>query len=299
MEVLFIESTCEDPEVIERNIKDTKLNSPDYVNMDQASAVEDFKNRISHYAKTYETIKDESLSYVQIIDIGRKVIVNRVNSYLASRIVFFLMNIHTHPRNIYLTRHGQSDFNAVGKIGGDSSLTKLGDDYAHLLAEWVNKSMPPEKTELVIFTSTLQRTIQTTQYIPARKIRLKAIDEIDAGEYDGMTYEEIAANFPDEYEARAKDKLGYKYPRGESYLDVIQRLEPVIFQIERQQCDVLVVSHQAVLRCLLAYFMDLEIEECPFVDVPLHNIIQLTPKAYGCDKENIKLIPSRAKDTDN
>ncbi len=45
--------------------------------------------------------------------------------------------------------------------------------------------------------------------------------------------------------------------------------------------------------------MDLEIEECPFVDVPLHNIIQLTPKAYGCDKENIKLIPSRAKDTDN
>jgi hypothetical protein len=34
----------------------------------------------------------------------------------------------------------------------------------------VNKSMPPEKTELVIFTSTLQRTIQTTQYIPARKV---------------------------------------------------------------------------------------------------------------------------------
>jgi len=29
MEVLFIESTCEDPEVIERNIKDTKLNSPE------------------------------------------------------------------------------------------------------------------------------------------------------------------------------------------------------------------------------------------------------------------------------
>jgi len=42
-----------------------------------------------------------------------------------------------------------------------------------VLAYWscqVNKNMPPEKTELVIFTSSLQRTIQTTQYIPARKV---------------------------------------------------------------------------------------------------------------------------------
>ena len=41
----------------------------------------------------------------------------------------------------------------------------------------------------------------------------------------------------------------------QSYQDLVQRLEPVIMELERQE-NVLVVCHQAVLRCLLAYFLD-------------------------------------------
>lgn len=50
-------------------------------------------------------------------------------------------------------------------------------------------------------------------------------------------------------------------PRGplasvlQSYQDLVQRLEPVIMELERQE-NVLVICHQAVLRCLLAYFLD-------------------------------------------
>lgn len=40
-----------------------------------------------------------------------------------------------------------------------------------------------------------------------------------------------------------------------SYEDLVARLEPVIMELERQE-NVLVVAHQAVLRCLLAYFLD-------------------------------------------
>lgn len=65
-----------------------------------------------------------------------------------------------------------------------------------------------------------------------------------------MTYEEIAEKMPEEYAARKKDKLGYRYPSGESYLDVIQRLEPVIIEIERQKDSVCVVAHQAILRVI-------------------------------------------------
>jgi broad specificity phosphatase PhoE len=39
-----------------------------------------------------------------------------------------------------------------------------------------------------------------------------------------MTYEEIAETYPEEFERRKSDKLAYRYPRGESYLDVIHRL---------------------------------------------------------------------------
>lgn len=55
----------------------------------------------------------------------------------------------------------------------------------------------------------------------------------------------MKANFPEEYAARELDKLRYRYPRGESYLDIIARLEPVIFEMERQKAPLLIVAHQA------------------------------------------------------
>ena len=41
----------------------------------------------------------------------------------------------------------------------------------------------------------------------------------------------------------------------QSYEDLVQRLEPAIMELERQE-NVLVICHQAVMRCLLAYFLD-------------------------------------------
>jgi broad specificity phosphatase PhoE len=50
---------------------------------------------------------------------------------------------------------------------------------------------------------------------------------------------------------RAANKYHFRYPRGESYRDVVERLEPMIMELERGD-DLLVISHQAVIRCLLA-----------------------------------------------
>lgn len=41
----------------------------------------------------------------------------------------------------------------------------------------------------------------------------------------------------------------------QSYEDLVQRLEPVLMELERQE-NVLVICHQAVMRCFLAYFLD-------------------------------------------
>ncbi|CAG2063872.1 unnamed protein product [Timema podura] len=110
-----------------------------------------------------------------------------------------------------------------------------------------------------------------------------------------MTYEEIAEKYPEDFAARDQVKFTYRYPRGESYEDLVARLEPVIMELERQG-NVLVVSHQAVLRCLLAYFLDKSADELPYLQVPLHTIIKLTPVAYGCKMEQINL-PIEAVDT--
>ncbi len=139
---------------------------------------------------------------------------------------------------------------------------------------------------LTVWTSTLKRTIATARHLPKHynQLQWKALDELDAGVCDGMTYQEIKDVFPEDFAARDEDKYNYRYRGGESYRDVVIRLEPIIMELERSE-DILIISHQAVIRCIYAYFMQKSQELSPWVPVPLHTLIKLTPKAYGTDEE--------------
>ena len=68
-----------------------------------------------------------------------------------------------------------------------------------------------ETMPVSVWTSTLQRTILTAQHLPFPKLQWKVLDEIQAGIFDGMTYAEIARDMPEEFDARKKDKLGYRF----------------------------------------------------------------------------------------
>ena len=118
----------------------------------------------------------------------------------------------------------------------------------------------------------------------------KNLDELYAGICDGMTYEEIAETYPEEFACRKKDKLKYRYPRGESYLDVIHRLDPIVHEMESYQHPLLIIGHQGILRVLYAYFMGLDRSEAPKQSIPLNTVLKLTPKTYGCDEERFRLI---------
>jgi 6-phosphofructo-2-kinase/fructose-2,6-biphosphatase 2 len=50
------------------------------------------------------------------------------------------------------------------------------------------------------------------------------------------------------------------------------------------------------LRSLYAYFMSLSQEELPYIKIPLHTLIKITPMAYGCHEERYPL-PIAAVDT--
>ena len=86
--------------MIEANVRETKLLSPDYVGVSPDQAVADFRARIAHYETAYEPVDDPAASYVKLIDIGRQIVVNRIQGYLLSRLVDFLMNLHIVPRTI-------------------------------------------------------------------------------------------------------------------------------------------------------------------------------------------------------
>uniref|UniRef100_A0AAQ4QML6 6-phosphofructo-2-kinase/fructose-2,6-biphosphatase 4b n=1 Tax=Gasterosteus aculeatus aculeatus TaxID=481459 RepID=A0AAQ4QML6_GASAC len=286
--VFFVESVCEDPDVIAQNIVQVKLDSPDYLHCNTEEAVEDFMKRIKCYESSYQPLDevlDRDLSYIKIMDVGCRYLVNRVLDHIQSRIVYYLMNIHITPRSIYLCRHGESDLNIKGRIGGDSGLSARGKEYAKSLRKFIQEQ---KINDLKVWTSQMKRTIQTAECLEVPYEQWKSLNEIDAGVCEEMRYEEIQEHFPLEFALRDQDKYRYRYPKGESYEDLVQRLEPVIMELERQE-NVLVVCHQAVMRCLLAYFLDKTADELPYLKCPLHTVLKLTPMAYGCKVESVCL----------
>ena len=61
----------------------------------------------------------------------------------------------------------------------------------------------------------LKRSIETAQFFNEDDFdvkQMRMLNELNAGEFDGMTYEQIKAEHHEQYELRKKDKLHYRYP---------------------------------------------------------------------------------------
>jgi len=295
LKCMFLESICNSDVIVESNVREVKVHSPDYKGVEADEAITDFLERIKHYEDIYEPISEEDeshFSFIKLFNAGEKYVIHKHEGYLQSKIVYWIMNVHITPRTIYLTRHGESEHNKMGMIGGDSDISERGQQYAMALSYFFNHQTIPG---LRVWTSWLKRTIQTSAHINAPQERWRALNEIDAGTMENLTYEEISEKFPEEFAARAENKLAYRYPSGESYQDLVARLEPVMMELERQG-NVLLVAHQAVLRCIMGYFLDRPLEDLPYIKVPLHTMVKLTPQAYGCEAEFIR-FPIEAYDT--
>jgi len=176
-------------------------------------------------------------------------------------------------RTLYLSRHGESEYNVEDRIGGNPPLTSRGRQYAHALGYYFSSA---DIADLNVWTSSLVRTHQTAANIPAAKISFKELDEIHAGTFDGMTYDEVAEMHPEEYKARGSDKLNYRYPKGESYIDCCKRLVPVLEKMENSPEHLLIVAHQAILRCIVTYLLKGDLRKLPNTKIPQHSLIRVT-----------------------
>ena len=329
LKVLFVESICTDTELLEANMR-LKLQGPDYRGKDPVEALKDFKERCAHYEAAYETIGEaeekKDISYVKIINVGKKVISHNIEGFLAGQTVFFLLNLNLAERLIFITRHGESEDNVTGRLGGNAKLTERGRRYAaalarlieqerikfrqHQLDQWSSHprtlpqendhwqpnpqprdgyytdSVPPPEKPFSVWTSSLTRSKETADYFDEDVYdvkEFKIMDEIDSGTCEGLTYEEIRETQPEEYEARRKNKLFYRYPGGESYLDVVHRLNPVVVEIERAKHHVLQISHRVISRILLSYFLNLSQEQATDLEIPLEVCYCVVPRSYGVD----------------
>lgn len=284
MDSIFIELICDNEDVVINNIKNVKLNTEDYDGMEPEAALKDFQLRLANYRSAYQTLcpeHDRNSSYIKFINMGERLQINHVKGTIHSKIVYFLMNLNIKTqRTIYLTRHGESKDNIEGKIGGNSSLSESGIGYSQKLFKFIEQE---ETTNLEVFTSQLTRTKETANPFKQKYtvVSWTALNELDAGIADGLTYAEFEQKYPKDFQVRYQNKLTYRYPMGESYQDVVMRLEPLIMELERKENDVLMICHQGVMRCIYTYLMNIPLSEMPHINCELHSVIKLVPGAYS------------------
>ncbi|KHJ35454.1 putative 6- ructo-2-kinase pfk26 [Erysiphe necator] len=322
LNILFIESVCQDEKLLEANMH-LKLRGPDYRGKDPQKSLADFRKRVAAYGSAYEPLgdyeEDHGMQYIKMIDVGRKIIHFRLQGFLACGIASYLFTFNLSPRQIWITRHGKSVDNTLGKIGGDSDLTEEGEHFATALYNFVDKKRhqwemnqtkralnsmnlpqpgdqsPPypdllgelETKNFCIWTSMLKRSISTAkEFCDDENYDAKhweMLNEMHAGSFEGLTDDYIASEYPEEYAKRAMNRLGYIYPGvgGEGYLQVISRLRDMVREIERIKDHVLIIGHRSVCRVLMAYFMDLQREAIADLEIPLGMLFSIEPKPYG------------------
>jgi len=212
---------------------------------------------------------------------------------------------HYHGKTIFFSRHGESECNIEDKIGGDPPLSDKGFKFAKELGRYVNGL---EIKNLKVWTSLRQRTISTAESIKAiERKQFLSLNEIDSGSFDGFTYDDVAKLYPEEFEKRQLDKLSYRYPGGESYVDCCNRIIPFLEELELERRNgestsgILVVAHQAILRCIFGYLLKSKLEDVPHIKIPQHTLMQVTcmPKCKMTNIHKQKITGATQQETLN
>ena len=120
------------------------------------------------------------------------------------------------PTTILLARHGETDWNAVGRWQGhtDRPLTELGRRQAAELAERL------ADVELdAVYSSDLLRAVETAEPVAKRLglplQTLPELREVDVGTWAGLTRDEVAERFPDGFRRWSEWQTGWE--DGETY----------------------------------------------------------------------------------
>jgi probable phosphoglycerate mutase len=162
---------------------------------------------------------------------------------------------------IVFVRHGETDYNAEGRLQGqrDIPLNRRGRAQASAIGRALAKAAPDAIAALEAadaFTSSpLVRTRQTMELAraalglaPGRYALEPALMELTFGEWEGLTWPQVWRRDPAGARAREADKWHFTPPGGESYATLAERLQPWLASL---RADCFVVSHGGVARALM------------------------------------------------
>ena len=155
--------------------------------------------------------------------------------------------------NLFLARHGQTQWNKVQRFQGqlDSKLTETGKQQSEKIAQQlINKEID------LIVSSSLGRAIDTANIcqqklcIPA--ITLDGLNERDLGHWQGQHVDELKSH--KNYNEILHQYTEFKPEGGESSIGCAERIYQTLYMLvqKHKNKNLLIIFHGEALRCLLA-----------------------------------------------
>ena len=184
---------------------------------------------------------------------------------------------------IYFIRHGQTDWNAEGRLQGqrDIDLNAEGLRQAGAVAARLAAVAGPDLAEMDFAASPLLRTRRTMETLRTALdlspdgYRLDPrLKEISFGTWEGSTWAEIRRWEPAGAIARDQDRWGYRPPggTGESYAMLAERVAPAVTGLTR---PTVIVAHGGVARAILVILGYLTIRDAPRMGIRQGSVLVL------------------------
>ncbi|QNE90016.1 histidine phosphatase family protein [Corynebacterium incognita] len=166
-------------------------------------------------------------------------------------------------RRLFLIRHGQTTYNATGRMQGhlDTELSAEGRAQAAAVGERLE-----DKGIRKILSSDLIRAVDTAELVGQHLGLDVTVDarlrETDLGQWQGMSSAEVDEQFPG-LRAIWRHDPTWAPPAGESRVDVAQRARPVVDEAmqdfaEWEDGAVLIVAHGGAIAALTCHLLGLE-----------------------------------------
>ena len=182
------------------------------------------------------------------------------------------------PLKLILIRHGETDFNRAGRILGHGSqrLNETGVAQAAAAARAVSSETP-----FSLYSSTVARAIQTAQVISeaahVEAVPLKGVEELDSGEFEGLTGRQLRQRFPEVMTRWDHDPGATRMPGGESLLQVQARAWKAVSRVARANPDqkVVIVTHNFTIQTIICHALGMPLNNFRRLSVALGSITRM------------------------
>ena len=190
---------------------------------------------------------------------------------------------------LLLVRHGQSDWNALGRLQGqaDIGLTALGRRQADALRP-VIEAISPHRA----IASDLRRVRETAKRIGTPSpVFTAGLRELDLGDWTGRSIDELMISNAAAY--AAFNRRAYTPPSGEDWCAFAARVSSAVEceRAARPGQSLLVVCHAGVISALIEHYLAIEPEQIVSVAPASLTIIRL--RAHGQPKGRLELFNYR------